>query len=86
MLGMYLQKMESMGGALKARQAMGKGRKYTRITKMYDQEHKRLEVNFRDTSDEARLWEACLLPAVLAEGATQLEGVAPQGDLERRIQ
>ena len=57
-----------------------------RVTKMYDQEHKRLEVNFRDISDLAKLWEACVLPAVLAEGATQLEGVAPQGDLERRIQ
>ena len=86
MLALYLQLMESMGGAVKALQEMGKGCKYARITKMYDQEHKRLEVNFRDISDEAKLWEACVLPAVLAEGATQLEGVAPQGDLERRIQ
>ena len=73
------------GGAVKALQEMGRGCKYARITKMCDQEHKRLEVNFREISDEAKLWEACILPAVLAEGATQLEGVAPQGDLERRL-
>ena len=59
--------------------------RYVRITKCYDKAMKKLEVNCHPDSQSWAVWQV-IKKYLLAKGCKELPGVAPQGDLERRIQ
>eukprot|EP00959_Pyramimonas_sp_CCMP1952_P057164 1193123-Pyramimonas_sp.AAC.1 len=59
---------------------------YARCCKTYDSKTKRLEVNVKPNSDSEKVLQQILVPLWLRDKAVKLEGVAPPGDLERRIQ
>eukprot|EP00959_Pyramimonas_sp_CCMP1952_P121039 2530636-Pyramimonas_sp.AAC.1 len=60
--------------------------RYARCCKTYDSKIKRLEVHVNSGSDSEKMLNQMLVPLWLREKAVKLEGVAPPGDLERRIQ
>ena len=61
--------------------------KYVRLNKAWDPEIKKLELCFLEGSETEKFFEGTLLPIMIKDGkAREVEGVAPQGDLERKIQ
>ena len=58
--------------------------RYERVCKCYDKTMKKLEVNCFPNSQSYILWQ--LIKLYLITGCRELPGVAPMGDLERRIQ
>ena len=60
--------------------------RYVRVAKMYQKEYKRLEISVRPSTTAAEVW--CIMHEALLElkGAKDLEGMAPPGDLEHKLQ
>lgn len=57
-----------------------------KIQRAYKPRHKRIVCAIKPSTPSARLWEVALEPWLLKSGARKLQGVAPKGDLERRLQ
>ena len=59
--------------------------RYVRVTKCYDKTMKKLEVNCYPDCQSYKLWQV-IKAFLLKGGCKELPGLAPPGDLERRIQ
>lgn len=83
----YTEKLRGLVAIPKGLQQIASGVKYARISKQWDPQYKRIEFNAKENTEEHHVFYQCLLPTILAEGgAEELEGVAPPGDLERKVQ
>ena len=61
--------------------------RYVRVAKAFSQIHKKLEMSFRDGTDSFRIWHQLIcVDLQTCTGVSELDGVAPPGDLERQIQ
>ena len=60
--------------------------KYARVQKNYDSDFKRLEVNCLPGTDADRLWTAMKAALLQCPRVEELQGIAPPGDLARRLQ
>ena len=86
--GTKAQKIDSYIEALRPVGWKGLARdvRYVCVAKMYQKAHKRLEISVRPSTMSAEVW--CIMHESLLElkGAKDLEGMAPPGDLEHKLQ
>eukprot|EP00929_Paragymnodinium_shiwhaense_P100254 TRINITY_DN62448_c0_g1_i1.p2 TRINITY_DN62448_c0_g1~~TRINITY_DN62448_c0_g1_i1.p2 ORF type:complete len:135 (+),score=27.02 TRINITY_DN62448_c0_g1_i1:49-405(+) len=60
--------------------------KYVRIQKCWDRQIKRLEVSVQDNTVSNEVWQVCKKLLLTKFNASERRGIAPNGDLETRIQ
>ena len=83
----YTSQLMGKGGgkALQALTEAGKAAKYARVQRMFDQTRCRVEWNVVVGTPECKLVEE-VLEKLWEKESTEMEGVAPPGDLARNIQ
>ena len=60
--------------------------KYARVQKNYKADMKRLEINIREGTPSAQVWDVIRMDLCSFADVKELPGVAPAGDLERQLQ
>eukprot|EP00972_Heterocapsa_arctica_P081105 11950558-Heterocapsa_arctica.AAC.1 len=59
--------------------------RHVRVCKCYNKDMKKLEVNTKQDSRSYHIWQI-MKEKLIGAGCRELAGIAPPGDLERRIQ
>jgi hypothetical protein len=82
----YKKYMEE-GGVAPGMKKLVKEVRYFRICKAFNQDSKKIEVSMMEGSKSMEIFDNVIIPLMIKEGkADEKEGVAPPGDLERKIQ
>ena len=81
-----LKQKVAANGAGQTLAELGKQVTYARISKMWSQEFRKIEVSLVEGSHAANVWHLVITKLFEADKGERLEGTAPRGNLERQCQ